>query len=195
MNDWPARLLVFGMLGVALGAFQWSASPWFVAAKQAAAGWLVDHAVWWPLNEAGHWWLFTYYPEANDVFTWLDGGLLLAYIGAEMLVVGGWVWGWLKLAGILTELPWQRLSQTLIPFAGTSVFVGLSLLTTSQLAGEGVTLPWAHGVRVVLLALAALWSASLAWRLAKRHRTAAALAIAMATSLPLAAWNTQFFVW
>ncbi|OYW25028.1 MAG: hypothetical protein B7Z55_00525, partial [Planctomycetales bacterium 12-60-4] len=49
MNDWPARLLVFGMLGVALGAFQWSASPWLVAAKQAAAGWLVDHEVWWPL--------------------------------------------------------------------------------------------------------------------------------------------------
>ncbi|MDA8260021.1 MAG: 4Fe-4S binding protein [Betaproteobacteria bacterium] len=195
MNHWPARLLVFGMLGVALGAFQWSASPWLVAAKQAAAGWLVDHEVWWPLNEAGHWWLFTYYPEVNDVFTWLDGGVLLAYIAAETLVVGGWVWGWLKLAGMLTGLPWQRLSQTLIPFAGTSVFVGLSLLTTSQLAGERVILPWANDARMALLALAALWSANLAWRLAKRHRAVAALGISMATVLPLAAWGTQFFVW
>ena len=194
-DHWAAYLLVFGMLGVALGAFQWSASPWFVAAKQAAAGWLVDHEVWWPLNETGHWWLLTYYPEANDVFTWLDGGLLLAYIGAEALVVGGWIWIWLKLSGALTELPWQRLALTLIPFAGTSVFVGLSLLTTSQLAGEGIALPWAHDLRLALLAFAALWSTSLAWRVAKRNRVVVAMATVMAMALPLAAWGTQFFVW
>lgn len=194
-DRWPARLLVFGMLGVALGAFQWSASPWLVAAKQALAGWLVDHEIWWPLNEGGHWWLLTHYPEANDVFTWLDGGMLLAYIGAETLVVGGWVWGWLRLAGALTGLPWQRLAHALIPFAGTSVFVGLSLLTSSQLAGEGILLPWANGTRLVLLALAALWAASLAWRLAKRNRAAAASGILIAAGLPLAAWSTQFFVW
>lgn len=194
-NAWPARLLVFGMLGVALGAFQWSASPWLVAAKQAAAGWLVDREIWWPLNETGHWWLFTYYPDVNDVFTWLDGGLLLAYIAAETLVVGGWIWGWLRLAGMLTGLSWQRLSQTLIPFAGISVFVGLSLLTTSQLAGERLILPWANDARIALLALAAIWSATLAWRLAERNRAAAALGIWTATAVPLAAWSTQFFVW
>ena len=195
MNPWPARLLVFGMLGVALGAFQWSASPWLVTAKQVAAGWLVDREVWWPLNEVGHWWLFTYYPEANDVFTWLDGGILLAYIAAETLVVGGWVWGCLKLAGMLAGLPWQRLSQTLIPFAGTSVFVGLSLLTSSQLAGERVILPWANDARMALLALAAIWSANLAGRMAQRNAAAGALGVLTAAALPLAAWGTQFFAW
>lgn len=195
MDRWPARLLVFGMLGVALGAFQWSASPWFVAAKQATAGWLVDHEVWWPLNEAGHWWLLTYYPEANDVFTWLDGSMLLAYIATETLIIGGWVWGWLRLAGALTGLPWQRLAHSLIPFAGASIFVGLSLLTTAQLAGEGVILPWAHGVRMTLLTLSVLWAASLGWYMAKHNRMVVALGISMATALPLAAWVTQFFVW
>lgn len=194
-NAWPARLLIFGMLGVALGAFQWSASPWLVTAKQAIAGWLVDHEIWWPLNVAGHWWLFTYYPEANDVFTWLDGGVQLAYIATETLIVGGWVWGWLKLAGMLTGVSWQRLSQTLIPFAGTSVFVGLSLLTTSQLAGERVILPWANDTRMALLVLTASWSANLAWRLAKRNGSVAALGILVATTFPLAAWGMQFFVW
>ncbi len=194
-DHWSAYLLVFGMLGVALGAFQWSASPWFVAVKQAAAGWLVDHEIMWPLNETGHWWLLTYYPEANDVFTWLDGGVLLAYIGAEALAVGGWIWLWLKLSGALTELPWQRLALTLTPFAGTSVFVGLSLLTTSQLAGEGIALPWAHDVRLALLAFTALWSTSLAWRVAKRNRVVVAMATATAMALPLAAWGAQFFVW
>ncbi|TCV79187.1 4Fe-4S binding protein [Sulfurirhabdus autotrophica] len=195
MDLWPARLLVFGMLGVALGAFQWSASPWLVTVKQIAAGWLIDHEVWWPLKESGHWWLLTYYPEANDVFTWLDGGLLLTYIAVETLVVGGWVWGWLRLTGALTGLPWQRLAQTLIPFAGFSVFVGLSMLTTSQLAGEGVLVSWAHVARIALLVISALWGASLAWRMAKRNCTMAAIGISMATVLPLAAWSTQFFVW
>lgn len=195
MNDWSARLLVFGMLGVALGAFQWSASPWLVIVKQSVAGWLVDHEVWWALNEAGHWWLLTYYPDSNDVFTWLDGGLLLAYIAAEALVIGGWIWAWLKLTGVLTGLSWQRLSQTLIPLGGVSVFVGLSQLTTAQLAGERVMVPWANDARMTLLVLAALWSANLAWRVAKRNRAAAASGILIAAVFPLAAWGTQFFVW
>lgn len=194
-DRWSARLLVFGMLGVALGAFQWSASPWLVAAKQSIAGWLVDRQIWWPLNDAGHWWLLTHYPEANDVFTWLDGGLLLAYIATEAIVVGGWVWLWLQLAAWLAGFQWQRFAHVLVPLAGTSVFVGLSLLTTSQLAGERIALPWANSARMALLAVVTLWSASLAWRLAKRNRTVAGAAILMAAALPLGAWGTQFFSW
>ncbi|MBN8744355.1 MAG: 4Fe-4S binding protein [Thiomonas arsenitoxydans] len=194
-DRWPARLLVFGMLGVALGAFQWSASPWLVAAKQAIAGWLVDHEIWWPLNEAGHWWLLTYYPEVNDVFTWLDGGMLLGYITVEALVVGGWIWVWLRTAGWFSGLPWQRFAYTLIPCAGASVFAGLSLLTTTQLAGEGISLPWANDVRMALLAFAALWGMALTWHLAKSRRVAAVVCVGMAAFLPMVAWGVQFFVW
>lgn len=194
-DRWPARLLVFGMLGVALGAFQWSASPWLVTVKQFVAGWLVDHEIWWPLNETGHWWLLTYYPDANDVFTWLDGGVLLAYIAAEALLVGGWIWICLRLAAGLARLPWHRLAYTLIPLAGASVFVGLSQLTTSQLSGEGITLSWANDARIVLLAIAALWAATLAARLATRQRVVTAVGVLLAAAMPLAAWSMQFFIW
>lgn len=189
---WSARLLVFGMLGVALGAFQWSASPWYVAAKQRAAEWLIEKEVWWPLDAAGHWWLFTDYPELNDAFSWLDGGLLLAYIGATALVSGGWIWLCLRAATALSGTHWTRLAMALIPFAGVSVFVGLSLLTTGQLFSEGIVLAWAPGARMALLALAGLWSVSLAWRLG---RAPAALGVGLAALLPMWAWHQQFYVW
>ncbi len=191
-ENWLAHLLIFGMLGVALGAFQWSSSPWFVALKQAAAEWLVNREVWWALEPPGHWWLFTYYPEVNDAFTWLDGGLLLAYIGAEALLVGGCIRLCLALASKAARLPWTRLAMTLIPLAGASVFVGLSLLTTSQLAGEGIVPHWANAARLSLLTLAGLWSVSLAWHLGRRL---AAIGVALAAALPLWAWYQQFFVW
>jgi hypothetical protein len=41
-----AVLLVFVMLGVAVGAFQWTISPLFVTLKQAAAEWLVAQDAW-----------------------------------------------------------------------------------------------------------------------------------------------------
>ncbi|MDD3529932.1 MAG: 4Fe-4S binding protein [Gallionellaceae bacterium] len=189
---WSARLLVFGMLGVALGAFQWSASPWFVAAKQRAAEWLIEREIWWPLDAAGHWWLFTDYPELNDAFTWLDGGMLLAYIGATTLVSGGWIWLCLRAAAALSGTHWTRLAMALIPFAGASVFVGLSLLTTGQLFSEGIVLAWAHPVRLALLGLAAFWTVTLAWRLA---RWPAGAGVGLAAALPLLAWQQQFYLW
>ncbi len=192
---WPARLLVFGMLGVALGAFQWSASPWFVSAKLVVAGWLIGHNVMWPLHDPGHWWLLTHYPQADDVFSWLDGAMLLAYIGTEALIVGSWIVGWMRLIETLTGIAWQRFVQVLIPYAGASLFVGLSFLTSSQLAGEGVRLPWADAARTALLVAVALWSVVLAVRLAPRHRAAAAAATLLAVALPLAAWAVQFFLW
>lgn len=186
---WSARLLVFGMLGVGLGAFQWSASPWFVAAKQAAAEWLIEREVWWPLDAPGRWWLLTDYPEINDVFTWLDGTLLLAYIAAETVAVGGWIWLCLRLAA---GPAWHRLALALVPFAGASVFVGLSLLTTGQLAAEGLRLVWANDARLALLVLAAFWSTGLAGRLGGVRAVAG---VAAAWALPLAAWWTQFYRW
>jgi hypothetical protein len=185
------------MLGVALGAFQWSASPWFVSAKQIAAEWLVENEIWWALDTPGLWWLFTHYPEMNDAFTWLDGAMLLAYIGAQALIVGGWIWLCLRAAAGLSGLNWTRLAMTLIPFAGTSVFVGLTLLTTGQLFGEGIVLDWAHPARLALLALTAVWSITLAWRQAGDgwRRWIAALGVALAAVLPLLTWQQQFYAW
>lgn len=197
-----ALLLVFGLLGVAIGAFQWTLSPWFVALKQMAAEWLVGHEWFALLDDNAPWWLLTHYPEASDVFTWLDGLLIVAYIGGVALVLGGVTMLCLvasaRLAG---RVDWRVLATGLVPLAGIGAFLGLSMLTLTQLRAEGVILPWLGDARVVLLTVAAAWSAWLGLQLLLRRAAdrPRAIAAALVYALPLAAiggvWRLMFFVW
>ena len=204
VDRWEVRLLVFGLIGTAIGAFQWSASPWFVRAKLALAEWLIGHDHFALLDDDIPWWLLTHYPQANDVFTWLDGLMILAYIGAAAVLVGGWVSAWLRLAGRLLGTPRAhlRLAYALVPFAGIGLFLGLSGLTVTLLSAEGIALAALPTLRAALLALGA--AASL-WLLARharntpgRTRRARALAFA-AGAIALAGavlpWVLMYFVW
>ncbi len=203
VSRWEVILLLFGVLGVAQGAFQWSASPWLVALKQAIAAWLVAHDSYALLADNAPWWLLTHYPEANDVFTWLDGLLVLFYIGAVTLVTGGWLlmslWAAEKFLGRPGER-W-RLAYALIPLAGIGAFLGLSMLTVTLLRSEGLMLAWVSPARAALLVAAVSWSAWLAWRtLAKTgasgwRRGLAFAGVLAGMALPAGLWFIQFFVW
>ncbi len=85
---WETALIVFGLLGVAPGAFLWSSSPWFVAVKQRLAEWLVAHGMVFLLEPTLPWWILTNYPARNDVLSPLDGALLIGYILATAVVLG-----------------------------------------------------------------------------------------------------------
>jgi len=168
---WLPLLLLFGVFGVALGAFQWSASPWLVAGKQAVAAWLVAHDHFALLKENAPWWLLTHEPAAHDVFNWLDGLAILAYIGATTAVVGGLSWLALWAAGRVLRhrgTDWRTLAFGLVPAGGLSLFVGLSQLTLTHLRAEG----WAPGgvgmLRALVLALGCAWSAALGAGLIRR---------------------------
>src|SRR5574340_79123 len=202
-----AILLLFGVMGVAIGAFQWSASPWFVAMKQAAAEWLVEHDAFLLLRDNAPWWLLTHYPQANDVFTWLDGLCILAYIGAAALLIGGGSLLALRAAQRVAggEHParydWASLAVALVPLAGVSVFLGLSTMTVAHLKAEGLVLAWLGGARGALLALGAAWSLWLGGRIvagsgaALVKRAAALLLYAVPVALVAAAWLLMFYVW
>lgn len=203
VSRWEVALLLFGVLGLATGAFQWSASPWFVALKQTSAIWLIEHEALTLLQDNAPWWLLTHYPEANDVFTWLDGLCILLYLGTYALGVGGFALAMLWLAQKLlgrASLMW-RLALALVPLAGASVFLGLSMLTTTQLAAERVTLPWLPEARTLLLGLALAWSAALAARLiqplgASIARRLLAWGATLVAMLPVATlWWLQFHRW
>ncbi|CUA81857.1 4Fe-4S binding domain [Gulbenkiania indica] len=203
-DGWQTLLILFGLLGVAIGAFHWSVSPWFVALKQTVAEWLIERDILWPLDTDAPWWLFTHYPELNDVFSWLDGSLLIGYILATALVMGSALS--LLLAGAVAVAGgWQRrrfhhLAQGLIPLAGCGVFLGLSALTVTLVKAEGVPVHWVNDARLVLLGSANLWSLWLAGRIVARWTRGlrwvlAMLAFVAALAWVDAAWGYMFWWW
>lgn len=195
-----ALTLMLGVLGIATAAFLWSSSRALVLAKSWLANWLVEHDILWPLNDDAPWWLLTHYPAANDLFTWLDGLCILAYILGGGLAVGLTVMLGVRLAARVAgqaDLSWQRLALALIPLAGMSIFLGLSMLTLGHLKAERVSLEWVAPVRVALLVLGSGFSAWLGARLLLRSaRLRDALAYLLFL-LPIALidtiWTLNFF--
>jgi hypothetical protein len=196
-------LILFGMMGLAVGAFQWSSSPWFIDVKQALATWLIERGTTWPLETTLPWYILTNYPEHNDVLSVLDGALLLGYIAAAAIVLGLSLSGLVALATL--SLGWSRarfhhLTQTLIPVAGCGVFLGLSALTVTFLRGDGILIPYVSEMRAALLLGTSLWSVWLAWSVAGLsarglRRIGATLGIAAACTLSVSGWVLLFWIW
>lgn len=163
-----ALTLLFGVLGVATAAFQWTVSPWFLHAKLHIAEWLVVGEYFALLDNDVPWWLLTHYPEANDLFTWLDGALIVVYLLGGGFLLGGTLWLAVAAAARCLRdptLPWQRLSLTLAPLAAASITLGLSMLTINHLKAEHLWLGWVPGFRIALLLGGTLGSIWLAYRM------------------------------
>ncbi len=199
-----AALLVFGLLGIAPGAFQWTVSPWFVALRQRAVEWLVAHDSYRLLDSNAPWWVLTHYPAASDVFTWLDGLLIAAYIAAYALAAGGIIWLALRAAARIaggTSFDWRSLALGLVPIGAAGLFLGLSMMTLTQLRAEGRTPPGVGIARALLIAGALLWSAWLGARIVARSpaaagRRTAALGLYLVPLLVTGAdWYLMFRVW
>ena len=195
-------MLLFGLLGVATMAFQWSSSPILLQLKLQSAEWLLDTGHTALLQDNAPWWLLTHWPQANDVFTWLDGLLIVAYLLGGGIALGAAVSLCTAVAAWLAGRAgpgFARLALGLVPLAGASVVLGLSLLTVSHLKAEHVALDWLAPVRLGLFAAGALFSLFLCWRLTRgvgtARRLGALLAFAIAPALIGQIWMTVFFVW
>lgn len=203
-RPWEAILLIYGLIGVAVGAFQWSVSPWFVVLKTTVAEWLIEHDSYVLLRNDAPWWILTHYPAANEVFTWLDGLCILAYIGGAALLLGGWITLWLWTAERVLARGNQmwRLAYSFIPLAGLGAFLGLSMLTVTMINAEGLTLPWLAQIRGALLGLGTLGSLAIAGRMVfaqpavrLSRRVAAWGCAATAAAVVPANWILMFYVW
>jgi polyferredoxin len=204
-KPWETVLIVFGLMGLSAGAFQWSASPWLVAAKLWTAQRLVEAGISWPLETTAPWWILTDYPSSNDVLSLLDGALLVAYVLVAALVCGIGAMLMLALAvrflGGWSVARLHHLAQALIPLAGAGVFLGLSAMTVTQLRADGIIVPLVGEGRAAMLASATLWSAALCWKItalyteARDRRIAALTAFCLAMAPANAGWLLLFRVW
>ncbi|MBX9756671.1 MAG: 4Fe-4S binding protein [Pseudomonadaceae bacterium] len=199
---WEVRLLLYGVIGLAMGAFQWTLSPWFISLKQAMAEWLVARDIFWPLEAEAPWWLLTHYPQVNDAFTWLDGLAISLYLLAVSVLLGG---GLQLLIHVASRLAGQtpafarQLMLCLIPLGATGLFLGLSATTVKLLRYEGLALLWVQPTRAALLIAAIGWCLWLSWRVCNplpvSRKAALMLSTALACSLIGYGWWLQFWGW
>ena len=201
-NLWEVRLLLYGVIGLAMGAFQWTLSPWFISLKQGIAEWLVAHEILWPLEANAPWWLLTHYPQLNDAFTWLDGLAICLYLLAASVLLGGGMQLLVQLASRLagqTPAFARQLLLCLIPLGATGLFLGLSATTVKLLRYEGLALLWVQPTRAALLLAAIGWCLWLSWRvcagLSAARKTGLCMSMALACSLPAYGWWLQFWGW
>ena len=202
-GGWDTVLLLFDLIGVAMGAFHWAASPGYVTLRVAAADWLIEHGGVWMLADNAPWWLLTHYPQNHDSFSWLDGALIASYILATGVLLGAALYALCVAGARLLGRPGARhhLALAYVPLGGCGVFLGLSMTTLSMLRHEGVALPWVGTARALLLAGAAAWSLWLAWRCTARYgasttrRLAALVPMAVGALLIAGGWGLLFFWW
>jgi polyferredoxin len=204
-KPWESVLIIFGLMGIAAGAFHWGASPWFVDIKQALAAWLIEHDMAALLTVQPPWWILTNYPDRNDAMTLLDGTVLLFYIFATAVVIAGGaslaLGASVRCLGHWSTARFHHLAQALIPIAACGVFLGLSALTVTILHGDGIDVPFVAIMRGALLGGAGLWSLALAWKISALYqfvwlrRVAATAAFSLAAALGIGSWALLFFIW
>lgn len=199
---WDIRLLLYGVIGLAIGAFQWTVSPWFISLKQTLADWLVQRDMLWMLEANAPWWLLTHYPSQNDAFTWLDGLCIILYLGASSLLLGGALHALLNLASRLTSQSHaftRQLSLCFLPLGAAGLFLGLSATTVKLLRYEGLQMLWVQPARASLLLAAMAWGMWLGWQVCRpltpRQRLPLLATLFVGSLLIGAAWYLQFWGW
>ncbi|MEZ5785599.1 MAG: 4Fe-4S binding protein [Xanthobacteraceae bacterium] len=196
-------LIVFGLMGLAAGAFHWTGSDLYIAVKQTIAERLVAHDILWPLQGLAPWWILTNYPAQNDVMSPLDGVVLIGYMLGAMVSIGGVIAVLLvvsmRLLGRWSPPRFHHLAQALIPLAGCGVFLGLSSLTVTLLRHDGFVLDFVSPLRAGLLLGAVAWSFWLGWRIAGLYtgsiarRVAAMLPLGLALAVSAGTWASLFW--
>ncbi|MBS0349985.1 MAG: 4Fe-4S binding protein [Proteobacteria bacterium] len=198
-NAFDSLLIIFGLCGLALGAFQWSTSFWFMHYRDIIDSWFLVHQITTVFKTNAPWWLLTHYPERDDVFSWIYGMEVVSYILLIGLFIGAILTSLIgtavRITGRFSLSQFNHYTLSLVPLAGCSIFIGLLANTTSILQKyANIGFIWVSELKYILLIGTAFWSTLLAYKIVKRY-PASHLRQALSLSMMIVGFLVIIYFW
>ena len=159
--------------GSALGGFLWLTLPLYQSIRQIVGNWFIQNEIYW-VGNSGPSWLMSVHPEAREVFNWLDFIMIVSFMSATMLIIGGIMYSVTLLAtklagsaGAIDNFKQRsiQLAYQFMPVAAVSLLIGLGGELFSGLHHFGLTEVAISRVKASVFAFAFLWSVYLAYKI------------------------------
>ncbi|HBG46544.1 MAG TPA: ferredoxin [Deltaproteobacteria bacterium] len=167
-------IFLFGATGLALGAFHWQANPFYILFKQTIGEFLLVVGLGEFIGGSGPWWAMANYPEAGEVFNWLDfisiGSFMLLGLTVATVVLFAFTTAtaFLAYGRNTTVRRVTELGYFYAPVAMISIVIGLGQMLFQAMGEMGLPPVAVKGVQTTLFAGGALWSLYLAYKVPGR---------------------------
>src|SRR3990170_3957921 len=164
-------IFLFAATGLALGAFHWQVNPIYIQYKQALGGLLLNLGMGDFIGKSGPWWLMVYYPEAGEVFNYLDIISITSFMIVSMVCTAAILLILTALSAFILRKKQPimatvaRLGYLYAPVALVSLMLGLGLILFQSLGDLGLSKTSIRIMQVILFGGGGIWSAYLAVKL------------------------------
>ncbi|OGP31333.1 MAG: hypothetical protein A2073_07505 [Deltaproteobacteria bacterium GWC2_42_11] len=172
-NIWEP-IFLFLATGLALGAFHWQASRFYIQYKQALGDFLLNMGLGDFIGRSGPWWLMVNYPDAGEVFIWLDFISITTFLLESMVMVATILFFFTAISAVLLREKEEiaatitRLGYVYAPAALVSLVLGLGLILFQSMIDLGLSKKTVQVIQEILFAGGGAWSMYLAFRLQER---------------------------
>ncbi len=196
-NPWEVVFLL-SATGLALGAFYWQVSPLYIGLKHAIGDMFLNMGLLHIVGGPGPRWLVVNWPEAGEVFLYLDAISITIFMVGSMLAVMAALSG-LTLLAVLPGRPRGSVFEGFTvtgyaygPVALLSLVLGLGQPLFQSMVSMGVSAQFVSLVEMALFAAGGLWSIYLAGRIT-RGNPVAMVPVALGIGLVATLWYRVLF--
>ncbi|MDH3973092.1 MAG: 4Fe-4S binding protein [Deltaproteobacteria bacterium] len=163
---------LFLATGLALGGFYWITSPLFVQFKGFMGGLMLQTGLVSLIGQNPPWWLGVNYPEAGDVFNWLDVIAISSFMILFMIITGLALFMLTTLSSLLMEEKGKTVMEKVTilgyayaPVALLSLILGLGAELFALMEVFNVSSGFVRNIRISILTVAVTWSIYLHYKL------------------------------
>ena len=171
-------VFLFSATGLALGAFHWQVNPVYMHYKQVLGSFLLSLGLVDFIGKSGPWWIMVNYPEAGELFNYLDFISITTFMIGSMVIVAGALFFLTFIAALIFRekegdmATVTRLGYLHAPVALVSLMLGLGLILFQTFVDLGFSKMTVQTMQAILFISGAVWSIYLAMKLHERWSTA-----------------------